>query len=71
MKEAIKEKSPYADVALDECYSIAESMIQEIQIIKLMDIRLDEPAVNSRLKGSLKRRLMRHIELAKQMSMIG
>lgn len=64
-------KDKFSDAALDECCSIAESMMQEIQIIKLMESRLDESAVNSRQKGSLKRKLMRQIELAKQMSMIG
>jgi hypothetical protein len=64
-------KDKFSDAALDECCSIAESMMQEIQIIKLMESRLDESAVNSRQKGSLKRKLMRQIELVKQMSMIG
>jgi hypothetical protein len=71
MKESIKEKFSPSDVALDECCSIAESMMQEIQIIKLMESRLDKSADYSRRKGSLKRKLMRHIELAKQMSMMG
>jgi hypothetical protein len=71
MKESIKEKFSTSDVALDECCSIAESMMQEIQIIKLMEGRLDESAANSRRKGSLKRKLMRQIKLAKQMSIIG
>ncbi len=71
MKETIKEKSPSSDKALDECCSIAESMIQEIQVLRLIDVRPDEPTANGRQKGSLKRKLMRQIELAKQMSMIG
>jgi hypothetical protein len=69
MKESTKEK--FSDMALDECCSIAESMMQEIQIIKLMESRLGESAANSRRKGSLKRKLMRQIEMAKQMSMMG
>ncbi len=71
MKESTKDKFEPSDVALDECCSIAESMMQEIQIIKLMESRLYESAVNSRQKGSLKRKLMRQIELLKQMSMMG
>jgi len=71
MKEVVMEKSPSSDTALDECCSIAESMIQEIQILRLIDVGPDEPAVNGRQKGSLKRKLMRQIELAKQISMIG
>jgi hypothetical protein len=71
MKESIKEKFSTSDVALDECCSIAESMMQEIQIIKLVESRLDESAANSRRKGSLKRKLMRQIKLAKQMSIMG
>ncbi len=71
MKDSTKEKFSPSDAALDECCSIAESMMQEIQIINLMESRLDESTVNSRQKGSLKRKLMRQIELAKQMSMIG
>jgi hypothetical protein len=69
MKGSTKDK--FSDAALDECCIIAESMMQEIQIIKLMESRLDESAVNSRQRRSLKRKLMRQIELAKQMSMIG
>ncbi len=49
MKEATNEKFTPPDMSLDECCNIAESMMQEIQII----------------------RLMRQIEQAKQMSMIG
>ncbi len=71
MKEIIQEKRSPSDASLDECCNIAESMIQEIQIIKLMERRLDEFASNSRQKGSLKRRLMRQIEQVLQMSMIG
>jgi hypothetical protein len=71
MKESTREKLSTSDVALDECCSIAESMMQEIQIIKLMENRLDESTVNSRQKESLKKRLMRQIELVKQMSMMG
>lgn len=71
MKEIIQEKRSHSDASLDECCGIAESMMQEIQIINLMERRLDESTSNSRQKGSLKRRLMRQIELALQMSMIG
>lgn len=70
MKEA-KEKFPSTDVSLDECCSIAESMIQEMQMLRLVEVGPDEPTVNCRQKGSLKRRLMRQIEQALQMSMIG
>lgn len=71
MKEVTKEKLAPSDMSLDECCSIAESMMQEIQIIRLMEGRIDEPSSKSRQKGSLKRKLMRQIEQAKQMSMMG
>lgn len=71
MRDIIRERRSPSDVSFDECCSIAESMMQEIQIINLMERRLDESASNSRQKGSLKRRLMRQIEQALQMSMIG
>ncbi len=71
MKEIIQEKRSPSDPSFDECCSIAESMMQEIQVIKLMERRLDESASNSKQKGSLKRKVMRQIEQVLQMSMVG
>jgi hypothetical protein len=71
MKEVITEKITPPDISLDECCSIAESMMKEVQILKLMEYRLDESAPRSRQKGSLKRKLMKQIEQTLQISMIG
>jgi hypothetical protein len=70
MKGAIKKKSSPFD-PLDECCNIAESMMQEIQIIGLLESRLDEPTDSRRLRGSMKEKLMKRIRLLKEMSMMG
>jgi hypothetical protein len=65
MKEGIKEKSSPFDHP-DECCNIAESMMQEIQIIGLMESRLNEPIYDRRQKGSMKKKLMKQIKLLKE-----
>lgn len=65
MEDAIQEKSSPSD-HMDECCNIAESIIQEIQIIELMESRLDEPIRDRRPKGSMKKKLMKQIKLLKE-----
>lgn len=54
--------------AVDECYRIAESMIEEIQLLRSMDS--SQPS-RGRLKGAMKRRLLRHVRMAKELAMVG
>jgi hypothetical protein len=55
----------FQDEDLDECYSIAESMLDEIHSIKSAGRNPDRSS-NGRHKGTLKRRLMRQIRMAKR-----
>lgn len=65
MKEIIKGNVPM-DRGPDECCSIAESMIEEIQLITIHEGK--EPSGSRRHKGSLKRMLMRQIRQARKLT---
>jgi hypothetical protein len=68
MKEMVKENRAL-NHGIDECCSIAESMIDEIH-----QIVLPESAIiptSGRHKGSLKRMLLRQIRQARKMAMMG
>ena len=54
--------------AVDECYRIAESMIEEIQLLRSMD---SSQTSRGRLKGAMKRKLLRHVRMAKELGMAG
>ena len=69
MKEVVKENRSAPDRGMDECCSIAESMIEEIHQIALPE-RCIVPFANGRHKGSLKKRLLRQIREARKMAMI-
>ena len=50
------------DRSMNECYSIAESMIEEIHLIT---VQQEEEETSVRHKGSLKRKLLRQIKVGK------
>ncbi len=52
--------------AVDECCDIAESIIDEINLLSLTDRKGKNLSFNVRRKGSLKRKIMRQIKQAKQ-----
>jgi hypothetical protein len=58
------------DRSMNECYSIAESMIEEIHLIKMLQEE-GEPSRNGRHKGSLKRKLLRQIRQAREIAILG
>ncbi|VVB71875.1 Uncharacterised protein [uncultured archaeon] len=56
------------DLGVDECCSIAESMMEEINQISLLE---RSTLSLGRHKGSLKRTLLRHIKQAKKVAQVG
>ncbi len=54
--------------AVDECCDIAESIIDEINLFGLSDSKGKNLSCEVRRKGSLKRKIMRQIKLARQMA---
>ena len=68
MKEVIKDDGPALDLGMDECCSIAESMIEEIHQIAVPEFSI-VPSANGRHKGSLKKKLLRQIRAARRMAM--
>lgn len=52
----------------DECCDIAESIIDEINLLSLTDRRRKDLSTDVRRKGTLKRKIMRQIKLAKQIA---
>ena len=67
MKEVVNENRSALDRGMNECCSIAESMIEEIHQIALPD-RFIVPSANGRHKSSLKKRLLRQINEARRMA---
>jgi hypothetical protein len=67
MRKFIKNESPQD--AADECCSIAESIMEEISLLDLTDRRMEGLSCEARRKGSLKRKIMRQIRMAKQSAM--
>jgi hypothetical protein len=68
MKEMVKENHTL-NHGIDECCSIAESMIDEIHLIAAPESSV-MPA-SGRHKGSLKKKLLRQIRQARKMAMMG
>lgn len=66
MKEIIRGNVPM-NGGSDECCNIAESMIEEIQLITIHEEK-DPSAGSRRHKGSLKRMLMRQIRQARKLA---
>jgi hypothetical protein len=69
MKEVIKDNRSTLDLGMDECCSIAESMIEEIHQIALPN-RYILTSANERPKPSLKKKLLHQIRAAKKKVMI-
>jgi hypothetical protein len=65
MREAPERLLSLRDDDLEECNSIAESMLEEIHSIKSAERNLDRSS-NGRHKGKLKRLLMRQIRIARR-----
>ena len=69
MKEIIKENRCALDGGMDECCSIAESMIEEIHQIAVQECSI-APFAGGRHKGSFKKRLLRQIKQARKAAMM-
>ena len=65
MKEVTKENRYAPDGGIDECCSIAESMIEEIHQIAVQECSI-APFAGGRHKGSFKKRLLRQIKQARK-----
>jgi hypothetical protein len=64
MREVPERLLSFRDDDLEECNSIAESMLEEIHSIKSAGRNPERPS-NGRHKGTLKRLLMRQIKIAR------
>jgi hypothetical protein len=64
MKEVPERGLGFRDDDLEECYSIAESMLEEIHSIKSAGRNLARSS-NGRHKGTLKRLLLRQIKTSR------
>lgn len=69
MKEVINDCLATSDQGTDECNSIAESMIEEINQIALPNMPA-RSALGGRHKGSLRKRLIRQIREARKLAMM-
>ena len=69
MKEVINDNRSALDRGMDECCSIAESMIEEIHQIALPAFSI-APSANRRHKDSLKEKLLRQIRAARKVAMV-
>ena len=70
MTDYSKDNLSTLDRSTNECYSIAESMIEEIHVITMQQ-EDGEPSRNGRHKGSLKRKLLRQIRQAREIAILG
>ena len=70
MKEIDERNHATLDNGNDECCSIAESMIEEIHQNEIQE-SISVQNANGRHKGSLKKRLLRQIRLARKIATIG
>lgn len=68
MKEMVKENHG-SNHGIDECYSIAESMIDEIHHIAIQE-KASRPSRGGH-KGSLKEKLLRQIRQTRKMATMG
>jgi len=69
MKEVVVDLRDEQDVGTDECCSIAESMIEEINQRTLPKSAI-APSFVARNKGSFRKRLLRQIREARKLAMI-
>jgi hypothetical protein len=69
MKQIINDYRVASDRGADECYSIAESMIEEINQIALPK-RPATSSLGGKNKGSLRKRLIRQIREARKLAMM-
>jgi hypothetical protein len=69
MKEVVKENRSSLDRRMDECCNIAESMIEEINMIALPEYTIASSA-NKRHKGSLKEKLLHKIRAARKVAIV-
>jgi hypothetical protein len=70
MTDYSKDNLSPLDSSTNECYSIAESIIEEIHVITMQQ-EDEEPSRNGRHKGSLKRKLLRQIRQAREIAILG
>ena len=70
MTDYSKDNLSHLDRSTNECYSIAESIIEEIHVITMQQ-EDEEPSRNGRHKGSLKRKLLRQIRQAREIAILG
>jgi UDP-N-acetylmuramyl pentapeptide synthase len=68
MKEVVEEDSFALDRGMDECCSIAESMIEEIHQIALPECSIVH-SVDERHMGSFRKLLLRQIRAARKVAM--
>lgn len=69
MKEVINDCRVSSDQGTDECNSIAESMIEEINQIALPNMPA-RSTLGGRHKGSFRKRLIRQIREARKLAMM-
>jgi hypothetical protein len=69
MKEVICDGQIPSDRGMDECCSIAESIIEEIHAIAVPECVV-APSGRARSKGSFRKRLLRQIREARRLAMI-
>jgi hypothetical protein len=69
MEKVIMDNRSALDLGMDECCSIAESMIEEINQNSAPEFSIAASA-NRRLKVSLKKKLIRQIRAVRRMAML-
>ncbi len=69
MKEVVKENHFALDRSMEECCSIAESMIEEIHQISMPEYNM-APSANRRHRGSLTEKLLRRIRAARSVTLV-
>jgi hypothetical protein len=70
MTDYSKDNLSPLDRSTNECYSIAESIIEEIHVITMQQEE-GELSRNGRHKGSFKRKLLRQIRQAREIAILG
>jgi hypothetical protein len=70
MTDYSKDNLSSLDRSTNECYSIAESIIEEIHVITMQQEEA-ELSRNGRHKGSLKRKLLLQIRQAREIATFG
>jgi hypothetical protein len=67
LEESNTKKGAFAED--DECWSIAESMVEEIEMIK--GKKTNKLSADGKPKGNFKRMLMKRVKMAKELQSIG